>query len=366
MGDGRVPLGPLARWGLVAATLWLAWRLRDLWAPFGLALLLAYLLEPAVSLLERREVPRAVAILAVYLALGLVLFLVASYAGPALYAEVQSLAASLPEQTQRMQREAAPLWGQLRTDRLPEVVRRAADAGLERTEVMLGRFAARITEWLLRAVSQLFYLILAPVVAYYILKDRERLAQGFIQALPPTWRPATLRMALEVDRALAGVIRGQLLVSACVGAFVSVGLALLGVPYALLLGVLTALLNVIPYFGPVAAAIPILIMALLRGPWVALWAVALLVGANQLESAVLHPRVMSRSTGLHPLTVIGAVLAGAELAGVAGMVAAVPLAAALRGFWWSLGRGNWPAAPGSEDGGRPAQEPPGNPEGASR
>lgn len=336
----------MVRLAAAAAALWLVVRLRGLWTPFGLALLMAYLLEPAVTLLERREVPRGVAIVAVYLALGLVVALVGSYAGPALYAEVQDLAASLPEQTRRIQEQAAPFLGRLRTDRLPEALQRAAAGAAERAEAFLGRFASRVAELLLGAVSQVFNLILAPVLAYYILKDRERLAAGLLQAMPAEWRPMALRIALEVDRSLAGVIRGQLLVSACVGAVVAVGLSVLGVPYALLLGLLTAVLDIIPYFGPVAAGIPIVGLALTRGPWTALWALGVLVAANQLEGAVLQPRVMSRSTGLHPLAVMAAVLAGAELAGIAGMVMAVPLAAAARGIWASLQTEGFPSPPG--------------------
>ena len=336
MDGWRLSTAVVVRLAAALAALWLIVRLRGLWTPFGLALLMAYILEPAVTLLERREVPRGVAILAVYLALGLVVTLVASYAGPALYAEVQDLAASLPEQSRRVQQQAVPLLGGLRTDRLPPVLQRAVDAGLERAEAFVGRFASRVAELLLAAVSQVFNLVLAPVLAYYILKDRERLAGGMLQALPSAWQPVALRVALEVDRSLARVIRGQLLVSACVGAVVAVGLSLLGVPYALLLGLLTAVLDIIPYFGPVAAGIPIVGVALMQGPWKAVWALVVLVAANQLEGAVLAPRVMSRSTGLHPLTVIAAVLAGAELAGIPGMVAAVPLAATARGVWFSL------------------------------
>ncbi|HEY8486248.1 MAG TPA: AI-2E family transporter [Limnochordales bacterium] len=312
---------------------WLAWRLRGLWLPFGLALVLAYLLEPAVTLLERRALPRPAAILAVYAVLGLAVAGTAGYVGPVLYGELQGLAAALPEQTRRMGEQTGPWLAQWRVQRLPAVMRRAAEAVVGRAEALLARVASRAVELAWGLVGQVVDLALAPVLAYYILKDREQLAAGLLRLVPARWQERAVQLALEVDRSLAGVVRGQLVVSACVGVLVAAGLAVLGVPYALLLGALTAALDLIPYLGPVLAGIPVVSLALLKSPWTALWALAVLVAANQVEGSVLQPRIMSRSVGLHPLAVIAAVLAGAELAGVAGMVLALPALAVARGLW---------------------------------
>ncbi len=315
--------------GLLAA-LAVMWRVRALWVPFALALALAYVLEPLVGALERREVPRSAGILVAYLALGLLAGLAWVYFGPALYRELEALAGRLPEQSQRLQAQAGQWMERLALPSLPEPARLALGAALERLQGLLAAFAGRVGELLVGLVSQVFNLVLAPVLAYYILKDREALAGALLGLMPPAWRPAAMRLALEVDQTLAAVIRGQLIISMTVGAVVAAGLALLQVRYALVLGLLTGVLDVIPYFGPVAAAVPIVGLSWLDSPWTALWAVALLVAANQLESLVLQPKVMSRSTGLHPLSVIAAVMAGAELGGVAGMLAAVPVAATLR------------------------------------
>lgn len=339
------------RWrrvGAVAATaaaLVVAWRLRAVLTPFALALVLAYLLEPLVSLLERRQVPRAVAILTVYLALGLAAGVVWARVVPSAARELEQLARSLPEQTRRWNAAVQATLSRLRIDGVPEVARRAAQALAVRAEQAVEAVAARLGNLVVATLSQALNLVLTPVLAYYILKDRERLARALLELVPAARRPAVVALALEVDRTLAGVIRGQLLVSMTVGAAVAAGLALLQVPYAVVLGLLTGLLDIVPYFGPVAAGVPILALSLARSPSTALWALVLLVAANQLEGALLQPRVMSRTAGLHPLVVIGAVLTGAEVAGVVGMLLAVPAASVARDVLRFSRRTPYPPAP---------------------
>lgn len=313
-----------------ASALLLVWRLRAVVTPFVLALILAYLLEPLVDLLERRQVPRSAAILTVYLALGLAASLAWVSVMPSAMAELEQLARRLPEQSRQWGAAAGTLLARIRPDSLPEVVSRATEALVGRIERALEVVAARLGNLVVATLSQALNFVLTPVLAYYILKDRERLARSLLELIPARQRRALVALALEVDQTLAAVIRGQLLVSMTVGAVVAAGLMLLKVPYALLLGLLTGLLDIVPYFGPVAAGIPILALSLAKSPVTALWAVGLLVAANQLEGAFLQPKVMSRTAGLHPLVVIGAVLTGAEVAGIFGMLVAVPVASVVR------------------------------------
>ncbi|WP_324717578.1 AI-2E family transporter [Carboxydochorda subterranea] len=340
--------------GLVGlALLIVVWRLRAVATPFVLALVVAYLLEPLVALLETRQVPRGPAILIVYLALGLLLSLLWVSVVPSVVAEVDNLARRLPSQSQQWNAAIGEMLGRLRLHTLPEVVQNALNAAVGRIEGMLTGFASRLAALLVSTLSQVLNLILTPVLAYYILKDRDRLAEGIVTVIPASVRRRAVELALEIDRTLAAVIRGQLLVSMSIGALVAAGLVLLKVRYALVLGLLAGLLDIVPYFGPVAAGIPIVLLSLANGPWTAVWAVVLLVAANQIEGALLQPRVMSRSSGLHPLVVIAAVLAGAELAGIFGMLLAVPVASVGRTTLLFFLR---PAA-----GGGPAPSPPAGP-----
>lgn len=321
-------------WGLALAgvglSLAVVWRMRAVATPFVLALVLAYLLEPLVSLLERREVPRGPAILTVYLMLAVAVTLLWMGLVPAIVAEVENLAQKLPQESRRWDALFTELARRVRLETLPDAVRRAAETAISRIEGLLAGFASRLAGVVVATVSQALNLVLTPILAYYILKDRERLAESLLSLVPRSRQRRAVGLALEVDQTLAAVIRGQLLVSMSVGMLVAAGLVVLGVPYALVLGLLTGVVDIVPYFGPVVAAVPIVALALTKSPWTAAWALGLLVLANQVEGAFLQPRVMSRNAGLHPLVVIGSVLAGAELLGILGMLLAVPIASVAR------------------------------------
>jgi len=139
-----------------------------------------------------------------------------------------------------------------------------------------------------------------------------------------------LELCSRVNKVVGRFVRGQLIVSVVVGGLVALGLSLLGVRYALFLGVLAGLFDIIPYFGPVLGAIPALVLAFLRDPLTALWTLLMFVAVQQLEGSVLSPKIVGEQVGLHPLTVIFSVLAGGELLGVTGMLLAVPAAATVK------------------------------------
>jgi predicted PurR-regulated permease PerM len=152
-------------------------------------------------------------------------------------------------------------------------------------------------------------------------------------------------LTLRIESALAGYVRGQLLLSAIIGTSAGVGMWLLGaldlVPgadrYALLFGLWTAVIEVIPYIGPWLSAVPPAIYALVVDPISVLWVAALFVFIYQVEGHVVVPNVMANALRLHPLLVIFGLLAGAELYGIAGILVALPLLAAGRAIWEFFG-----------------------------
>ncbi|MGE5599609.1 MAG: AI-2E family transporter, partial [Bacteroidota bacterium] len=136
--------------------------------------------------------------------------------------------------------------------------------------------------------------------------------------------------ALAVDLVLQEYFRGQALSILVMTLVLTAGLALLRVDFALLLGPLAGILNIIPYFGPLLGALPAVLVAMGRSPWHIIYVIALFVAANQLEAAYLTPRIVGGRVGLHPLLVIFSLLAGGKLFGLLGMIAAVPVTAAIK------------------------------------
>jgi predicted PurR-regulated permease PerM len=170
-------------------------------------------------------------------------------------------------------------------------------------------------------------LMLIPILAFFLLKDAATLRRTFIRALPHHGQLRGHRLFEELNATLAAYTRAQLLACVVVGSLCGVGFAILGIPYPLVLGMLAGVLEFIPLVGPLVLAALAATIGALHAPMLALWAVGFLGILRLVEDYVIYPRLIGHGIELHPLAVILAVLAGAELGGVAGMFLAVPTAA---------------------------------------
>jgi predicted PurR-regulated permease PerM len=188
----------------------------------------------------------------------------------------------------------------------------------------------------------LFSLILIVVISIYMLLDFERLEGAIDRRFPPH---GGLPLTRRIERALAGYVRGQIILSSVIGASAGLGVWVLGatglVPgadkYALLFGLWTAIIEVIPYIGPWLSAVPPAVYALVVHPLGVVWVAALFVFIYQIEGHVVVPNVMANALRLHPLLVIFGLLAGGELYGLPGVLLALPTMAALRAIWEFFG-----------------------------
>jgi len=305
-------------------------RVRGVLTPFFLGAAIAYISYPLVRRLEQKQVPRSVAILLVYALFAVVVTILAYAIVPSLSRELEQVVQQLPDQSRRAEEMVNRLLANVRRVRVPDGMEEVVNFSLERARELVQRFAARLAEALIVTVSHLFSFILAPFLAFYMLRDFERFQRSLAAWLPTSARRELFELASRVHRVVGGFLGGQLIVSAVVGLLLAGTLALLGVRYALLLGLIGGLANIIPYFGPIISAVPAVAFALLDSPAKALWVAVAIFGIQQLESTLISPKLVGDRVGLHPLTVIFAVLAGGELAGIAGMFLAVPAAATLK------------------------------------
>ena len=195
----------------------------------------------------------------------------------------------------------------------------AITAAASHAAVWVGNVAGNISKW-----------FLTPVLAFYFLRDRIQIGQWLKSLLPLASREPAVWVVREVRRETAGYLRGQLLVSAAVGAATAAGLLLCGIPSWLALGALMGVLEMIPYLGPFAGGTAVALFALPYGTNRTLWAMAVVLGVQQLEGSLLSPRLVSGATRLHPLTVVLCVMVGGTAAGVMGVLFSVPLALCVR------------------------------------
>ncbi|MDZ7703800.1 MAG: AI-2E family transporter [Trueperaceae bacterium] len=177
---------------------------------------------------------------------------------------------------------------------------------------------------ILSTTFQVFLILLASA---YFLYDYPKFVASFKRYVPVRWRPLYNDISAKADRAVGGYLRGQILITTILGLFIWFGLTMIGVPLAVAISFIAAVFNLIPYLGPIVGVVPAVLLGFTVSPLTALLAVGVFVIANQIEGNLLAPFILSKSTDLHPVTVLLAILAGVGLLGLVGALLAVPVVA---------------------------------------
>ena len=374
--------------GLAAALVWGLGRVVGilspvLW-PLAIGGVLAYLLDPVVDFLERKAIPRPRAILFVF---GIGLLLVAAFFSsivPQLVSESRQFAARVPAYADRLeqrldrwanhppallkrllQRESAnsptPEGAALTNSgaaflatNTPEsaasVTNNPAPAGgaldrrtLERATGWLAKVLPQIGAWAVSQVSRvaswfgvLAGLVLVPVYTFYFLLEKQAISSRWSDYLPLSdsrFKTELVFVLRSINNYLIAFFRGQVLVAICDGILYGIGFLIVGLPYALLIGVTAVFLTIIPFLGAIMVCLAALIIALVQfGDWWHPFLVLVVFGCVQaLEGLIISPRIMGNRVGLHPVTIIIAIMVGTTLlGGLLGGILAIPLTAALR------------------------------------
>ncbi|MDX6538823.1 MAG: hypothetical protein QOI71_433 [Gaiellales bacterium] len=314
---------------------------------FVISGIIAMLLNPLVSTLTSLRLPRGLAVLVVYLSLATVIVGAIGLAGVAAVDQVTSATNTVSQEFDKQpgQKESS---AERRVDRFQTWL---DQRGLSRVHVKdignrlvqniqkkgLGDYAKRAVDIGQRIASQvvqgLIELLLVLVISIYLLLDAPRIARGIDRVFPPG--ADGIRLGPQVQRGLIRYVRGQATVSLLIGASSGVGVEILsltgvwpeGSRYALILALWAMATEVIPYVGPILGALPALVLAAIHSPYTALWVGLFYLAVHQLEGHVIVPRVMGQALGAHPLLVIFALIAGAELYGIVGALLALPMLA---------------------------------------
>lgn len=297
------------------------------------AVFFAYLIYPVVSRLRRR-MPLALAIVLTYAAIAFCLVLLGWFVLPRLSDDVVAFARHYPDLAARVNdliynpadpvTSRLPPWIRHELARIPDelaawVKTRGFESFGHVVVVVVGGFAAIAT------------FVIIPLMTAYLLLDLENLRDGLSAVVPPKrWR-AALAFLSDVDKVVGGFIRGQLLVALSVGVLITIALSILHVPYAFLFGLLAAVGDLVPYVGAILAFIPAFTAAWLNNGFVnALIVTAAFVAIFEAEGHFLAPNIVSKTVRLSPFVVLVALLVGGELAGIVGLLIAIPITGVLR------------------------------------
>jgi predicted PurR-regulated permease PerM/uncharacterized glyoxalase superfamily protein PhnB len=314
-------------------------------APFATGIAVGYLLNPVAGLLQRLGFSRLMAALTILFAFVGVIGLAGVALAPALLRQIALFSTKLPEFVVTLQTLITTKGAQFLAEHgLPWLQQMGLSDAFTSDQVQkaVGDLMSRGGEWTLTGLKKLAlggaallgvlsFLIITPVVAFYILVDWHKMVDTVDSWLPRDHRDDLRQIAAEIDRALAGFLRGQSLVCLFLGLWYGIGLTLIGLDFSLLIGVIGGVLSFIPYIGSLTTLVLAVGVAIVqKWPDTHLLLMTLgIVGAGQfLEGYVVSPKLVGESIGLHPVWLIFALFAFGELFGFTGLLVAVPVAAA--------------------------------------
>ena len=331
-------------WALVGCALvvaiigWSVGKIAGALTPFILAFVITYLLRGPVTYLEGRRVPRGFGVLICYL-IGLgILTLIGVLIVPLVERQLVEFLKDFPGYVDRAGQIWADLSSRFGALQLPAWFDKAALSIRDSIAKDSTRLSASTASGVLTAGTQaasfVFNVLFAFVIGFWALKDYPKIREELLVLLSGRNSAHEAEHIMStVSTALGGYLRGQLIVSVVTGSLAGIGLAIVGVPYALVLGIIVGVLNIVPYLGPLIGGFAAAVSAAFVDPWLALWAILIVIAAQQFTDVFITPRVMSDQVDLHPLLVIFSLLVGGTLFGVVGMLLAIPVAAIAKGIF---------------------------------
>lgn len=299
-------------------------------APLWLAILAAYCMLPVVEWLDKSKLSKNTSIVVSFALSILVILVILLWLIPVLIENIKDLTEVIPDLCSNAIKS---IKGFIEKN-TPEQWRATV---LNEIDNKFDLLAERITEALYIFISELpgtvsfiFDILLAWIISFYILRDRERIIGNLKYIFPEQYRDDAVCFFRDIHRIVLRFIQGQVFIALILAAVETFGLYIIGMPYAPLLGFIGGVSNIIPYFGPYIGAVPAIAVALAESPWKALWTAVVFIIAQQFDNIFLSPKIMNGKLGLHPVTTIMAVIIGGRLFGVPGLLFGVPAAAMLK------------------------------------
>lgn len=336
---GQVSWAVVGIAALVAVVGVVCWTVRVIFPPLILAGAVVFLLNPVVTRLNRRGIRRSAATGLAYLGVAALVGLLGLLVVPLAIDQGEQLADDWPAIEAKAER-----WIDERAEESTGTFWEFTREELENAFSRDNRSFRQQLDRLLQVGEQVFHVllivVLTPIIAFYMLADLPRVRRSMEALIPPGAHDEVMYLCRRLNRTIGGFFRGQVMVALIVGLLCSVGLAIIGLKFWFLVGMIAGLFNIIPLIGPWVGGIPGLLIAVTMGsPLQAVGVVVVMVAVQQVDNHFITPQVMHRTVHLHPAAVILALLAGGTIAGFLGLLFAVPAAAVLKiviGHLWRV------------------------------
>lgn len=304
-------------------------------APLLLSGVAYYLLNPLVDRLERKsKVKRAYGIVTMYLVIAGIITLILLMVIPIIRTQLMGLIDNFPKYSAQIQEEFLHLTGSeffgkiqesVGTD-LSDVTGKVTTWGtsfINNAASGVGNFVGTLTEIILAVVT-------TPFILFYLLRDGKRLPDYLMRFIPTSLQPQSRMVMQEMNSQVASYIRGQIIVSCCIGALLYIGYLIIGLEYSLVLAIVAACTAVVPYLGPAIAITPALVVAMVTSPFMLLKMVIVWTAVQLIEGKFISPQIMGKSLKIHPITIIFVIIFAGKMFGVLGIILAVPGYAVLK------------------------------------
>ncbi|ECX4468364.1 AI-2E family transporter [Listeria monocytogenes] len=308
--------------------------LKTVAAPIILAGISYYLFNPIIDWLEKHKWKRGWAIALLYLVIIGLLILLFSFVIPAVKDQIVSLFKSFPgywdQITQKFDEfSRSSLFDQIKdklNTNMSDIMKTLSTKGtsvINSAISSIGSIVGTVTEVVLAIVT-------TPLVLFYLLKDGKKLPDFLLKMLPVNGRAHTRQVLGEANHQISSYIRGQIIVSLCIGILLFIGYLIIGLPYALTLAIIAACTSIVPYLGPAIAITPAIIIAIVTSPWLLIKLIIVWCVVQLLECKFISPQVMGKTLKVHPITILFVILVAGNLFGVLGVIFAVPGYAVLK------------------------------------
>ena len=302
--------------------------------PIILSAILYYLLVPIVDFFERKGVRRIYSIIVLYLIIIGVLTILIVLVIPLLRDQIMRLIVSFPNLVNDIERMLEQVIGSQFLNQVQQtfdfnISDLAAQVSNEATTILNSTFAG-IGNIIGSVSKTVMAIITVPFILFYLLKDGKKLPDYILNFLPIPMRSHTFTVLQEMNKQISSYIRGQIVVSFCIGVLMFIGFVIIGLDYAPVLAVIASFTSVVPYLGPAIAITPALIIAVVTSPYMLLKLIIVWTIVQLIEGKFISPQIMGRNLHVHPITIIFIIIIAGNLFGVVGILLAVPGYAVLK------------------------------------
>lgn len=298
--------------------------------PFIIAAIITYLLHPIVEQMKNIGVARPVSILLIYVAFIFLFGYLIVKGTPYIIEELKDLIENIPQFANIYRELVTDFYKQ--TSMMPEGFRATLEGWLGNIERIAAQGLVGIVASLGGIVDYFLVLIIVPFLVFYLLKDFSLIEKSVWYLTPRRWRSSGKELLREINISLGNYIRGQLFVCLVVAVIATIGLLLIDMPYAVILGIFIGITNIIPYFGPIIGALPVAIIALTESFQLVLLGLLVNFLIQLVEGNILAPLIVGKSLHMHPILIMFALIVGAEVGGVVGLILSVPILAVIKVF----------------------------------